>query len=197
MVCTQHSVPSMGHHRKGRLGTVWAAVVAALFLVVTPAQADRVELAGDILQVALPLTGLGLTYYHDDREGRGQALGAFAATMGATYALKLTVDEERPGGSSRTDSFPSGHTAAAFSGASFIQRRYGWALGAPAYALASFVGYSRVDSDNHYERDVFAGAAIAVAATYWLVEPHPALRDVAVTPLTDGEVTGLHLDARF
>ena len=99
---------------------------------------------------------------------------SFGATLLTTHALKATVREKRPDSDAR-NSFPSGHTAAAFSGASFIQRRYGWAPGAPAYLLAGYVGYTRVRADAHYPRDVLAGAALATAFTYCLTDPLPGV----------------------
>jgi len=59
--------------------------------------------------------------------------------------------------------------------------RYGWAYSAPAYALAAFTGYSRVESDHPYWRDVAAGAGIGILSsrpfTYhmkrWTSRPRP------------------------
>jgi membrane-associated phospholipid phosphatase len=82
----------------------------------------------------------------------------------STYGLKYAIDAERPNGGPR--SFPSGHTASAFMGAEFIRKEYGWGWGVPAYLTAGWVGYSRVETDNHYWRDVIAGALIGVAANH-------------------------------
>ena len=46
-----------------------------------------------------------------------------------------------------------------------MRERYGWGYGVPAYALASFVGYSRVESRQHYAPDVIAGAAIGILSS--------------------------------
>ena len=75
--------------------------------------------------------------------------------MAVVYVLKPIVDRQRPDGGSQ--SFPSGHSASAFAGAAFLQRRYGWSYGAPAYAVATFVAYSRVESKRHWTSDVIAG----------------------------------------
>jgi hypothetical protein len=40
------------------------------------------------------------------------------------------------------NSFPSGHTSAAFIGPTFIHQRYGFVQAIPLYMLASFVGYT-------------------------------------------------------
>ncbi|WP_205527246.1 phosphatase PAP2 family protein [Solimonas sp. K1W22B-7] len=89
---------------------------------------------------------------------------AFTRMEVATYGLKYAVDAERPNGGPR--SFPSGHTASAFMGAEFIRKEYGWGWGVPAYLTAGWVGYSRVETHNHYWRDVVAGALIGVASNH-------------------------------
>ncbi|WP_207766086.1 phosphatase PAP2 family protein [Solimonas fluminis] len=89
---------------------------------------------------------------------------AFLRMEVATYGLKYAVDAERPNGGPR--SFPSGHTASAFMGAEFIRKEYGWGWGVPAYLTASWVGYSRVETENHYWRDVIAGALIGIASNH-------------------------------
>lgn len=89
---------------------------------------------------------------------------AFIRMEAATYGLKYSIDAERPNGGS--ESFPSGHTASAFMGAEFIRKQYGWGWGLPAYATAGWVGYSRVESNNHYWRDVIAGALIGIASNH-------------------------------
>ncbi|MFA9459527.1 phosphatase PAP2 family protein [Thiohalorhabdus sp. Cl-TMA] len=110
------------------------------------------------------------------------------------HTLKYAIDEKRPDSEAR-NSFPSGHTAAAFSGASFIQRRYGWTLGAPAYALATFVGYSRVHAGAHYVHDTLAGAAIAVGFTYLFTEPRAD--GLRIAPVVGERRTGLRISGRF
>ena len=67
-------------------------------------------------------------------------------------------------------SFPSGHTAAAFAGASFIHKRYGLKQALLPYVLASFVGYSRIQAKKHYWYDVLAGASIAIGYTWLFVD---------------------------
>ena len=77
--------------------------------------------------------------------------------------LKLTVGRERPDGSSN-QSFPSGHTSGSFATATVLQRRFGWKVGAPAYALAGLVGASRLSENRHHLSDVVFGAAVGIAA---------------------------------
>jgi len=56
------------------------------------------------------------------------------------------------------DSFPSGHTAIAFSTATVFADAYGcWYI---AYPLATLVGLSRIYTDAHWSSDVFVAALI-------------------------------------
>lgn len=140
---------------------------ALIFLVAgqalaAPAFADGIERAGDVGAIALPLTALAGTAVTKDGQGIRQLAEAYASTMLVVLVLKPTIDRRRPDGGHQ--SFPSGHSASAFAGAAFLQRRYGWAYGVPAYAAASFVAYSRVEAKRHYTSDVVAGGALGIAA---------------------------------
>ena len=132
------------------------------------------EESGDILQLALPATGALISILKKDCEGTKQLAISYGTTIALTYALKHTIRKQRPEGRNRFDSFPSGHTSSAFSGASFIQRRYGWGYGIPAYVLASIVGISRMEAPDEYHDgwDVLAGAAIGIGSTYLFTKPY-------------------------
>ena len=141
--------------------TAAVVLVLALPLGAGNARADVVERAGDVGAILLPVGSAAGALIAKDHKGLAQLGEAYASAMAVVYVLKPLVDRTRPDGGHQ--SFPSGHTASAFAGAAFLQMRYGWALGAPAYAVASFVGYSRVESKSHYTSDVAAGAAIGIA----------------------------------
>lgn len=86
--------------------------------------------------------------------------------------LKHIVKEERPD-SSNNLSFPSGHTATAFSSAQFMFREYKdkniW-LGLSGYAFATFTGVYRTINNRHWVGDVVAGAGFGILSTelaYW------------------------------
>jgi PAP2 superfamily len=68
-------------------------------------------------------------------------------------------------------SFPSGHTAAAFSVATVYAERYKNHRWAPwvAYGLASVVGLSRVNAQAHFPSDVFFGAALGYSVSRFVV----------------------------
>jgi len=151
-------------------GTIVALLAAALLCAAAPRAAfGDSEPAGDVLRFALPAAAFAVTVRQSDREGRKQFYRSFAANVGATLLLKAAVDDERPDGSD-DDAFPSGHASMAFHAAGFLHRRYGARKAWPAYVLAGFVGWSRVDADEHDEADVVAGAAIGVASAFLLAD---------------------------
>lgn len=133
-----------------------------------------VESAGHIIHLALPVvTGL-TTVFLGDEEGSWQFVKSFGANLAATYTLKYAFDKRRPEGAIDGMAFPSGHTSVAFQSASFIQRRYGWEYGIPAYVLAGFVGYSRIEglNDRHDGWDVLGGIVIGIGSTYLFTTPY-------------------------
>ncbi|WP_055731858.1 hypothetical protein [Agarivorans gilvus] len=83
---------------------------------------------GDYTQVILPLGGLGLSLAKGDTTGTLQLTKSFATSFTITQSIKWVVDKRRPNFTTN-NSFPSGHTTAAFSGASFLHTRYGSAWG--------------------------------------------------------------------
>jgi membrane-associated phospholipid phosphatase len=82
--------------------------------------------------------------------------------QGLTMGLKESIRRHRPEGGGFA--FPSGHTTVSFASATVLQQHFGWRVGAPAYALASYVALSRVQMQRHYLSDVAFGAALGIAA---------------------------------
>lgn len=163
------------------------ALATLLVLGALPAPcraANEIRHAGDALQIVIPAGALGLSLHRHDGQGSRELLESVALTTAITVGLKLGVHEERPSGGMH--SFPSGHTALAFCGAEYLQHRYGPRWGVPALVLATFVGYSRVESKEHWTHDVVAGAAIGVAGARaltrsgWTVAPSVASGTLAI-----------------
>lgn len=155
-----------------------------LFLAARPGMAENEDLTrfGDIAQIALPATAALVSLLHGDDEGFVMALEGAAYTSAYTHGFKRVVNAPRPNGGEH--SWPSGHTSAAAQGAAHLHLRYGWAYGLPAYLTAGLVGYSRVQSNNHYWRDVIAGMALATGVQYAL---HSQEISVEVAPfIADG-----------
>jgi len=134
------------------------------FLHLKDKNRSSVERVGDLFQIAIPIAGLSYTYFSNDVIGRRQFWRSYLSSLSLTYALKYAIDKKRPNGHC-CESFPSGHTAAAFSGAMFIQNRYGYKYGIPSIILASYVGYSRVYAKKHYWEDVLFGALISTVSS--------------------------------
>jgi len=93
--------------------------------------------------------------------------------------LKFAVRRERPDGSNH-QSFPSGHAAVTFAGATVLERHVGWRNSLLAYAAASYVAMSRLHDNRHYLSDVVFGAAVGSiagrtvvhhASDYWALTP--------------------------
>ena len=140
-----------------------------LSLPAAPAVADGIKTAGDVLQAAVPGFAFTTTALKHDKKGAVQLLKSYALSIGATYLLKYSVQEERPNGGNY--SFPSGHTSNAFTSAEFLRVRYGWKWGIPFYAIGAFVAYSRVESDEHFPHDVIVGAAIGIISSHIFTHP--------------------------
>jgi len=173
---------------------VRAATVALLAALAgaktTPA--DTVETLGDIGAIALPVSGLVAAAVHKDGPGARQLAEAYGAAMAVVLVLKPTIGRQRPDGGGQ--SFPSGHSASGFAGAAFLQRRYGWPCGVPAYAVATFVAWSRVDAKRHWTSDVIAGGAIGIASNLLLTRRYSG---VTVLPTAVPGGAGLIVEIRW
>jgi len=185
----------MNRIEQNRAEQIWKAIlILILFSSISSktTAADNIEKTGDVLQILIPSIAYGATFYLDDSEGRNQFYKSFATTFGVTQILKYTIDKKRPNGSDK--SFPSGHTSAAFQGASFIHKRYGLKYAIPAYIGASFVGYSRVESDNHYVEDVLAGAAIGIASSFYFSTPY---KGFYIRPIANNGTHGINISTKW
>jgi hypothetical protein len=77
--------------------------------------------------------------------------------------LKFATRRERPDGSNN-QSFPSGHAAVTFAGATVLERHLGWKHSLAAYVVATYVAMSRLHDNRHYLSDVAFGAAVGTIA---------------------------------
>ena len=124
---------------------------------------DYTQYFGPALTLGLKVGGV---------EGRSQ-WGRMLASMGMTYGImaalvngiKYTSKELRPDGSSR-NSWPSGHTATSFAGATILHKEYGltrspW-YSVAGYGVATATGVMRVLNNRHWVSDILSGAGIGV-----------------------------------
>ena len=148
------------------------------------------EGVGNVLTVAIPMAALGVSALDHDLTGGYQLLTSLGTTAVATYGLNVAIDKKTPDG--EDGAFPSGHSAISFAGATYLQRRYGWHYGLPAYGAAALVGWCRIDSDRHDLTDVLGGAALGTGLAFLLTDRK---EEVSVAPLLDsqGSVAGVQV----
>jgi membrane-associated phospholipid phosphatase len=128
-----------------------------------------IESIGDMLAIAVPAYTMGAAIHENGWEGTVEFVESYIGSTLTAELLKRSIHETRP---NRADnkSFPSGHAASAFAGATFMHARYGWRRAIIPYALAGFVGFSRIHSEWHYAHDIAAGAALAAAWSFLVAE---------------------------
>ena len=126
--------------------------------IITGKGRSDTERVGDFLQIMLPSYGLYKTYKIDDKDGRRQLWKSLLSTFVVTYALKYGIDKTRPNGDC-CESFPSGHTQAAFTVAIlfliYFQRYHLIIIG-----VAMLMGLSRIFMSMHFPSDLIFGAYI-------------------------------------
>ena len=93
---------------------------------------------------------------------------SYAIMAAFVNGIKYTAKEMRPDGST-ANSWPSGHTATAFVGASLLHKEYGltrspwWSVA--GYGVATATGVMRVLNNRHWISDVMSGAGIGIMST--------------------------------
>ncbi|MCS5710840.1 phosphatase PAP2 family protein [Candidatus Berkiella aquae] len=146
-----------------------------LLSMARPSQASGIDDVGSesfLIAISIPLIGGIYSYTSGDIEGLKELTMSCAVTAQVTALLKNTVHRTRP---NREDdlSFPSGHAAASFAGASYLHHRYGLNWGLPFYAIGTAISIQRVNVKAHYWTDVLAGAAIGYLSSYLFTVRYP------------------------
>lgn len=122
---------------------------------------------------------LGAKHKHSLIDRTLYTLTSSAITFGIARCIKHFTWEPRPGGNSDdpfkngSNSFPSGHTATAFTGAELTRLEYGGVVSIATYSVAAMVGILRIYNNKHWINDVVAGAGIGILSArigYWLLE---------------------------
>jgi len=129
--------------------------------------------------------GLGDSNFTEHLAAGATAFGTMTLLVNG---LKYTCCRMRPDGS-RANSFPSGHTATAFTGAELVRLEYGPWWGAGAYLVATGVGFLRIYNNRHWFTDVLAGAGIGVLSANVAWRLLPLERRWLGIPEGRGEVT--------
>ena len=153
------------------LFTLFLLTVCLLATDKVAAQNKTIQSAGDVILFSLPTAALTGSLIAKDYKGTWQFTKGALLNQAVTIGLKYGLNKERPFGNGDR-AFPSGHTSTTFQSATFIQKRYGWKFGIPAYALAGFTGYSRINAQKHDGWDVLAGAAVGIGSAYLFTTPY-------------------------
>ena len=134
-------------------------------------RSETIKTAGDVILYSLPAAAVATTAIKWDKKGAWQYVKGFATNIAITGAMKYGINKERPfnGGGL---AFPSGHTSITFQSASYLHLRYGWKYGIPAYALAGFTGWSRINATKHDGWDVLAGAVVGIGSSLIFTTPY-------------------------
>lgn len=175
----------------------FAALLALLLcLPAGPAAAVSEELPADVVTAVLPLSTFAIAWFKDDVEGQKQFLRSNAVSLLLNTTLRVAFNEtswgERPNDSPY--GFPSGHVAFVTTSAAFLQDRYGWKYGLPAYLVVGYVAYVRVDTDHHRWRDVIAGAALSWGVSKLFVTPEHATH---LAPVIGPDFIGIRWERSF
>jgi membrane-associated phospholipid phosphatase len=119
------------------------------------------------------LNAFGIKGKHNFRD---RTIIFVTASLMSNITVKFTksaTEVTRPNGLVH-NSFPSGHTTAAFVGAEFLWQEYKdvsiW-YGVAGYTVATATGVMRLTNDRHWVSDVVAGAGVGILCTkaaYWL-----------------------------
>ena len=124
---------------------------------------DYLQFLGPVATVGLKLSG------YEGRSDWPRLFASAAMSYGIMAALvngiKYTAKEMRPDGTS-ANSWPSGHTATAFVGATMLHKEYGltrspW-FSVLGYGTATATGVMRVLNNRHWISDVLSGAGIGI-----------------------------------
>ena len=127
---------------------------------------DYTQYFGPAMTVGLKLGG------YEGRSDWSRLLASAAMSYGIMAALvngiKYTAKEMRPDGS-QANSWPSGHTATSFVGATLLHKEYGltrspW-FSVAGYGVATATGVMRVLNNRHWISDVMSGAGIGIMST--------------------------------
>ena len=160
------------------------------------AQTEFVKATTDILCLVPSAGAAVLTLVNKDEEGFRQFVLSTAVATCASYAMEAVITKPRPDGDGN-HAMPSTHTMIAFNGASYLQQRYGWKWGVPAYAISTYVAWGRVYGQRHDVWDVLAGAALGAGCAFIFTRPFAKGKEITVSPAVMDGAKGISLAMRF
>ncbi len=180
--------------------------------------ADFGNIFGEVTGAAPLIAGtlaIGLVFDNNEaKEAAFSTMGALALTQLVVETMKYSINRSRPekeqgpfdfngfgGAGAGRASFPSGHSAAAWTIATVFAQEYGdkykWAP-AVAYSIAAMTSYARLNKDKHWASDVLLGAMIGyvsgnimhrVFKKFWKSKAN----NIHITPMI-GKMTGFRVE---
>jgi len=177
---------------------VLSAAIAGMLCLhsATAAAAVKPEFPANVVMVGVPIAGYFIAQSKDDDEGQRQLLRSVAAGIVAHALLSAAVNYtswgERPNGGEHA--FPSGHVTLVTSGAAFLQDRYGWQYGLPAYVGVLYVANVRVQTGHHRWRDAVGGVALGWGVSKFFVTPQNATH---IAPVIGPRFIGFRWERSF
>jgi membrane-associated phospholipid phosphatase len=179
-------------------GFVAGAILFTLAFGSGPAAAREKNdvLAGDIATGLMPIFAFGTAWLKDDTEGEKEWLRSTAADEVIITALRVGFNQtslgKRPNGNGY--GFPSGHAGFLYSQSAFLQYRYGWKYGVPAFVVATAINTIRVREDKHYWRDVIAAGGVSYGISLLFVTPDDA---TYIAPIVGPDWLGIRFERSF
>ena len=172
-----------------------AALLACGLFSNSASASNASGLSSDIVTGVVPLGAFAYAYFTDDEEGQKQWLRNTLVNQVVITSARVAFNPslgQRPNG--HPYGFPSGHVGFVTSGAAFLQERYGWKFGVPAYMLAGYVAAQRVRDDHHYWRDVITSGVISFGIAKLFVTPQGA---TYVAPVIGPDFIGMRWERSF
>jgi membrane-associated phospholipid phosphatase len=181
---------------------------------------DTFRTVSNFTGLYMPLAAIGTSWVtgaikHNDhlRETGFLAGEALVDTMLFTEMIKYAANRIRPQASGLSeesgefwpdgkyyrggDSFPSGHTAAAFAFAHVVADEYpSWKVKLAVYGLAAATAFERVAGREHFPSDVLAGGAIGHLIGGYVFHLHHAKspgNGLMLSPMVSGNGVGTSL----
>lgn len=130
---------------------------------------DYLRFVPSVAHLTLGFAGVKSDYNFKER--LVTSVTAHAITVALAWGLKYSVSERRPDDSNH-HSFPSGHTAIAFTGAELMRIEYGNAWGAVGYGVAALTSFLRLYNHKHWLGDVAVSAGIGILSAriaHWML----------------------------
>ncbi|MDR0794767.1 MAG: phosphatase PAP2 family protein [Tannerella sp.] len=155
------------------------------------------------------LDWVGVKAKHNFRDRTFVVITSHLLMAGIVHSVKTMTKVRRPDGSGFR-SFPSGHTASAFTGAHILMKEYKdispW-IGVAGYATATAVGTLRILNRRHWISDVVAGAGVGIFSAeiaymllpvfHRMIGVNPSKSGVVFAPVVGNNGYGLGLACVF